>query len=318
MDFINKKTTELSDNEINQFCSLYTTVFCKADKSIDSFKKEYMNSALGYSFHSLMFLDGELVGAHNEIPVHYIINGEKVIFCFGTDVMIKEGFRNFFNLAKLVSLSEKALKNDGIMFIFGFPNEKSYSVFNKAFKYRDIGCLNTYVLPYRIGGINPKFKFLNPFSIVAAKLMSSLSVLRTNKQSNSYLIDKDREAQAKYRFQWFGGKYNIVSVEDFCFVYKIILKDNIKTAFLLDLNVVNPQNLVQAIKYIIKKDSKNFDLLIYTGKLNFNAFPLIRVPKKLEPKKFKFHGKLIGSEQIDERIFSIENWNVNLLCYDLI
>jgi hypothetical protein len=318
MDFINKKTTELSDTEINKFCSLYTTVFCKADKSIDSFKKEYMNSALGYSYHSLMFAEGELVGAHNEIPVHYIINGEKVIFCFGTDVMIKEGFRNFFNLAKLVRLSEKALKDDGIMFIFGFPNEKSYSVFNKAFKYRDIGFLNTYILPYRIGGINPKLKFLNPFSIVLAKLMCYSSKFRTKKQSNSYLIDKDREEQANYRFKWFGGKYNIIHAEDFCFVYKIILKDNIKTAFLLDLNVVNPYYLAEAVKYIIKKDNKNFDLLIYTGKLNFNAFPLIRIPKKFEPKKFNFHGKFLDSNQIDERLFSIENWNVNLLCYDLI
>jgi len=318
MDFIHKKTTELSDKEIEQFCSLYSIVFCKPDKSIDSFKEEYLNSALGYSYHSLMFSEGELVGAHNEIPVNYQVDGEDVVFCVGADVMIKQGFRNFLNLAQLVRLSEKSIKDDGIHFIFGFPNEKAYSIFNIAFKYKDIGNLRTYILPYRIGGIKPQLKFLNPLSILAVHFLANLSRLRINTKPTIYLIDKDRETQLNYRLKWHNGNYKVYTISDFNFVYTIFVKDGIRTAFLIDMDKVSPANLSAAVRYIIKMDSKNFDLILYAGNLAFNSFPLIKIPHKFEPKKMNFHGKYIGTKKVDERLFNIENWNVNLLCYDLV
>jgi len=47
--------------------------------------------------------------------------------------------------------------------VYGFPNDNDYPVFRKAKLMRDIGKLSTYYLPYRIGGIIPKLKFLNVF-----------------------------------------------------------------------------------------------------------------------------------------------------------
>jgi hypothetical protein len=265
-----------------------------------------------------MFSDGELVGAHNEIPVNYRVNGEDVIFCVGADVMIKKGFRNFLNLAQLVRLSEKSIQEDGIHFIFGFPNEKAYSVFNKAFKYQDIGNLKTYILPYRIGGIKPLLRFLNPLSILAAHFLTNLSRLRTNKNPTAYLIDKHRETQLNYRLKWHNGNYTVCTVNDFNFVYTIFIKDGIRTAFLIDMDQVSPTNLSAAIRHIIKMDNKNFDLILYAGNLAFHSFPLLKIPRKLEPKKIKFHGKYLGPHKADERLFNMENWNVNLLCYDLV
>lgn len=318
MDFIFKKTIDFSDEEIELFCTLFCNVFNGQQRSPKSFKEEYLNSALGYSYHALMFSDGELVGAHNEIPVNYNINGEDILFCVGADTMIKDGYRSLPNLMQLIKLCDKAIKEDGINFIFGFPNENAHSVMNRVFKYKDIGSLKTYILPYRIGGIKPVLKFLNPLSIAGANLISILSKLRTSSKPTSYLIDKDREAQAKYRLKWFGGDYKIFQLKDFAFIYRILVKDDVRTAFLIDIDKVSPVNLSAAVRHMIKIDSKNFDLIIYVGYLPFIGFPLFLVPKKFEPKKFNFHGKFLDIKKTDESFFEIKNWNVNLSCYDLV
>lgn len=318
MKFIFKKTTELTKNQIELFCSLFNRVFNNFQKNPESFKEQYLNTALGYSFHSLMFSDEELVGAHNVIPVNYKFNGENMVFCVGTDTMIKENFRNLANLKQLIKQSDEAIKADGVDFVFGFPNENSYAVLKRVFKYKDIGCLSTYILPYRIGGIKPALKFLNPLSILSANLLSCLSKLRTKSMPINFLIDKDRETQSKYRLKWFGGNYKVSRLTDFTFIYRIFMKDNIRTAFLIDFDKVCPINVSAAVRYIIKMDSKNFDLIIYVGFLPFNAFPLIKIPKRFEPKKFNFHGKFLDTAKVDESFFEIKNWNVNLSCYDLV
>ena len=42
--------------------------------------------------------------------------------------------------------------------------------------------------------------------------------------------------------------------------------------------------------FLFQKANKNFDLTIYIGNLPFNSFPLLKVPKRFEPKKFNFIG----------------------------
>jgi len=318
MQFILKKTTDLTEQEINIFCSLFNNIFKENQKSPDAFKEQYLNTAFGYSYHALMFSEEQLVGAFNEMPVNYIVNGIKNVFGVGADVMIKEGFRSLPNLMQLIKLCDKAIKEDGINFIFGFPNENAHSVMNRVFKYKDIGSLKTYILPYRLGGIKPKLKFLNPLSIFVAKLLSNLSYFRMKSNSIAFLIDKDREEQVNYRMKWFGGNYKICQIKDFTFVYKVFVKDDVRTAFLIDIDKVSPLNLSAAVRYIMKMDNKNFDLIMYVGYLPFNAFPLFKIPKRFEPKKFNFHGRFLDVKNTDENFFEMKNWNVNLSCYDLV
>jgi hypothetical protein len=318
MDYIIKRTTELSDREIELFCELFDEVFIGHHKSPQAFKDEYLNTALGYSYHSLLFSDGKLVGAHNNIPMNYKFNGESLLFCLDADTMIKKEFRSLINLMQLVKNIEKTLKGDGISFAFGFPNENSHSIMKRLFKYKDIGILKTYILPYRIGGIKPKLKLLNSLSLAMANFLSFLSKLRKSNKSVFYLIDKDREAQIKYRLKWFGSDYKVCHLEACNFIYRILVYNNVRTAFLIDIDKVSPVNISLAIRQIIKNDNKNFDLIMYVGCLPFNAFPLIKIPQKLEPKKFNFYGKFLNTEKTDEKFLSLENWNVNLSCYDLV
>lgn len=299
-------------------CQLFETVFEGHSKAIERFKEEFLHTALGYSFHAMMVEGNEILGAHSLIPCDYLYGGSKVLVAFSVDTMIKKGHRDFFNLKDLVDLTESAAKKAGVKFIFGFPNDNSYLVLKKGFRYKDIGRMNTYVYPYRIGGIKHNLSFLNPISKACTRLLELISMFIWSHKEATFLLDKNRKLYDQYRYQWFSGKYKIVSLLGFNFVYRIESHEGIRTAFLVDLDKISSFNVAKAVSYIRKCDGENFDLLIYVGFLPCSSLPLIKIPRRLEPKNFNFVGKLLDKKDMDERWFGINNWNVNLSCYDLI
>jgi len=319
MTVLLKKTNELSDKEIEKFCQLFNEVFLEAQlKTIKTFKEMYLNTAQGYSYHSLMYFKEELVGARNTMPMDYIVDGKKIIIGVGADFMIKEGYRSLTNLMKLIKFSEESLLENGIVFDLGLPNKNAHTILNRVFQYKDIGNLKTYVLPYRVGGIKPGLKYFNWLSILVVNVLFSFSKLRKSYKTQQFLVDKNRDKQAKYRYKWFGADYKMCQMSEFSFIYRILTKDGIRTAFLIDIDKLNPQNITTAVRYILKVDKKSIDLIMYVGYLTFNPFPLLKIPKRVEPKKFNFHGKFLDLEKHDDRFFNIENWNINLSCYDLL
>ena len=104
----------------------------------------------------------------------------------------------------------------------------------------------------------------------------------------------------------------------FQFIYKIELYNNIRTAFLIDIDIVPSYNFRKAILYIKKNECNHFDIIMFVGNLFCNSFPLLKIPTKYEPKKFNFTGKFIDKSFVDDDYFKLENWNVNLSCYDLL
>lgn len=318
MNIVYKKTTELSDVEIEQYCSLFERVFVGSWCNPKLFKEKFLNTAKGYSYHSLMIANDQLVGAINYVPFHYVLNGKVQVIVLSVDMMVKDGYRDLRDMSNMAKLAEMAVMNDGINFIFGFPNDNAHTTFVKLFKFKDIGKLQIYILPYRIGGIKPKFEALDSLSIMVAQLFVFFSNSCRQKKVVSFAIDKDRQLQEKYRLKWFDADYKVCHLKNFTFIYRIFIKDNVRTAFLVDIDKVSPFNIAAAIKHIIKADGKNFDLIMYVGHLPFNPFPLIRVPRKLEPKNFFFIGKILDSEKVDADVLNLNNWNINLLCYDLV
>lgn len=318
IEFLIKKTTDLTDNEINRICLLFKEIFVNHSKSIVEFKNEFLNTALGFSFHALMVNNGEIIGSHSLIPCHYNMNRISFLAAFSVDTMIKKGYRDFFNLKDMVELAEREASKYGVRFIFGFPNDNSYPVLKKGLKYKDIGRMSTYIYPYRIGGIKSNLRLLNFLSIAFCRFREGISAFLINKKVYDFCLDKDRSSYNLYRYQWFDGLYKIVTLDDFQFVYKIITYNNIRTAFLIDIDKISSFNIHCAVSYIRQKERRNFDLLMYIGYLPCRSLPFIKLPHKFEPKNFNFIGKFLDQNSQDERLFNIRNWNVNLSCYDLI
>lgn len=319
MEVLYKKTTELSDEEIQGICEVFDRVFVDHTKTLSDFKNEFLNTDFGYSFHGLLVSNGTIVGSQSYIPFIYLINGVSTNVALSVDTMILEEFRNFDNIFDLWLKGHKLLKNDNFAFTFGFPNENAYPLLVKGLREKDIGDLSTYILPYKIGAIKKNLAFLNAFSKVASKALVNLSVLARSRQTKSFKIQKNRENFDCYRYKWFDGKYKKVDLKTFVFYHKIKTHQGVKTAFLIDVFPLNQQNFDKAVRYIVENESNNFDIILYIGDLHFKPLSLIKLPKKLQPKTFHFTAKILNKELIDANmLFDINNWDVNLSNYDLL
>lgn len=319
MEVFYKKTTELSEVEIHRICDIFNQVFPDHTKSISAFKNEFLNTDFGYSYHGLLLSDGVIVGSQSYIPFVYLINDQNQNVALSVDTMILEQYRNFDNIFDLWLKGHKILKESHISFIFGFPNDVAYPLLIKGLREKDIGDLSTYILPYKIGSLKKQLSSLNIFSQVLSKILVSLSVFSRNGEIKTYKIQKNRAKFDNYRYRWFDADYKKVSIDDFVCYYKIKIHKDVKTAFLIDVFPLCQKNFDKAVRYIMKKESSNFEIILYIGNLHFTPWSLIKLPKKLQPKTFHFTAKILDKSAIDPKLlYDLDSWDVNLSNYDLL
>lgn len=317
MEFIVKKTTELSREEIRQINALFETVFEK-DRTEQEFINQSVNNPLGYSYHSMMVEGDVIVGLNSFVPSYYVVNGERMLFANSTDSMVAKRYRDFFNFNDMVTAGFREMKKDGVRYVYGYPNDNSYPVLIKSKLYRDIGKMHTYCLPLHIGGLKPSLKVLNPVSSIICRTFVSLSGIFASRKSDRYVIAKEENSYNLSRYKRGDGSYNVEEIEGIKVYYKIKVHEGIRTAFLIDISEKSPKAFNIAVKHIIRNHGREFDLLLYPGWLNFSNTSMIRIPRKFEPKNFNFTGKALDKKAFDETIWDIRNWDTNLSNYDLI
>ena len=329
MEFIFKKTYQLSSDEKSQICSLFEDVFGEV-KSLEQFENEFGRSTLGYSYHGLMMDHNRVVGAYTSIPFRYKYFGQDRLFALSVDTMVMKDYRGKpSNLQAMCSLVYNALKEDNISFVFGFPNENIYLLRKKKLGARDIGTLNYYMLPIRIGAIIGRFKLFNVLSGLLAGLANRIPagfIGAKNSGVNNNLIEKHMDKDfIAYRYGFLPVDYKIVYLSPSCyFVYSTEapfsakVAENVKTAFLIDAYPLCRELMENAVKYIYQKEGSNIDAILYVGVLKFSMVNLYKVPKRFEPRPIRMTGRILINELIDDRIFDLANWNVNLSNFDVI
>lgn len=103
------------------------------------------------------------------------------------------------------------------------------------------------------------------------------------------------------------------------FVYKMMDYEGVRAAFLIDVFVKSAQNYNRAVQHIITKHHKEFDILLYVGRLPFRFHGLIKVPRRFSPKNFHFLGQILKEGVIKtDLFFKPDNWDINLSNYDLL
>lgn len=319
MNFIFKKTYELTEQELSEICVLFERVFDK-QRTVEELLRQYVNNPLGYSYMSIMKdEEGSIVGFNSYVPVYYTVNGNRRLFANSIDSMVDKKYRDFFNFKTIVDQAYKGMKSEGVVFVYGYPNDNSFPVLTKAKLMKEIGQMYTYCLPFRIGGIKNSFKFLNPLSELFCRCFAGVASLFANSKEVPYCVKKEEDSYNASRYQRSDGKYNIEKVTgEITVYYKIKNHEGIRTAFLIDISCKSPKAFNIAVKHIIKNHSKEFDLLLYPGRLPFLNTGMIRIPRKFEPKKFNLTGKILDKEVIPQEIWDINNWDTNLSNYDLI
>ncbi len=317
MDFYVKKTSEMADQELHQLLNLFNKVFEK-DRPMEVLLNQYTQNPFGYSYHSYFVDEGKIQGAITCIPSYYVYKGERMIFATIVDAMVAEEHRDLFGILRLLNNAYKELKNEGAALTFCYPNDDAYTVYTKAKTMLSIGKMRTYCLPYRIGGIKKGLKPLNVISEGFAWCWVWALGLLSSGKTASFPIHKEDETYNATRYHRSDGKYNIVEINDFVLYYKIREQEGVRTAFIIDINKKSSRNFNKAMKYLLRKERHNFDLLLYSGILPFNNSGLVCIPEKLEPKNFYMVGKILDNRLKKEDVFSVNNWDSNLSNYDLI
>lgn len=313
-----KKTTELSRAEVEKINNLFNYVF-KRNRNAQLFFDMFLNTFLGYSYHVLLYEGNELIGHHAGIPFIYNRDEEHFLVGLGLDSMTHPKHRDFFNVRDMFKACEEAMATDGCVLRIGFPNDNSYPILKKGFKYKDIGKLNTYFLPIKISGVKPNIKMLNPLSRLLSACIIGLSSFSRSKRVFSYKYGKDRSCFDDTRYKWFGGvDYCKIEVDGIKAYYKTQVQEGVKTLFILDVWPISKNGFDKIVRVIYKKEHKGIDMIIYVGHLPFTPMSLITMPHKFEPKHFNFTCKPLVKDYFDDSIYDINNWDVNLSNYDLL
>lgn len=317
MEFLTKRTFELTETEKEGIVDLFNQVFEK-DRSVEYQMNNYVQNALGYSYHTIVKESDRIIAHIADIPCFYIVKGEKKLFSDAVDGFVKKEFRDAFILIQMFQTHRKFLRSNGVCLQFGFPNEYAQKVYNKGKLFKKIGEMRTYVLPYRVGGVKPALKIFNIFSKAFCWLWVYSAGVLANGKKTRFIYSKDDDSYSPTRYKRMDGDYSWIKENGFEFIYKTMVYEGIRTAFLIDVIGKSPKAFNYAVKYILRHEHKNFDLLLYPGNIYSNMSGLIRLPRRLEPKQFNFSIRIFDKELDGADIENIRNWDVNLSSYDLI
>lgn len=315
------KTTEFTDELFQAYHKVFEEVY-ETKRELYILKNEYLNTYLGYSFHSILFNENnEVCGSYTFSPFLYNYKDTQIVVAVGIDLFIRETFRkDVNNLLSVINSAINNIKSLGISICIGFPNDNSDKVSRAFLKEKRIGLLDTYILPYKIGDYKKSFKFLNPFSLLFSKLILFSSYLSFSNKKDNCIITKLRPQFENIRFKWFNPKdYHICKIDDMQYVWKISSFNGIKACFLMDVYPLTPKNFNKAVRGMVNNAKEECGLFLYVGHLKFTPLSMIKIPRRFEPKTFRFDCRILDKKKIlKEDIFNIDNWEIDLSSYDLL
>lgn len=312
-----KKTSELTKEEKGQILSIFNEIFEK-ERTVKEFDNQYFNNVEGDGIHALMKADGVVVGHDAGTPCYYIINGKRVPAMCNVDTMIHPKFRGLENYYDLMKTAFDKYRELGYEIVYGFPNDNAFPLITGIKIMKFVGNLDTYCLPFRVGGVKKNLGFLNWASILFCRSWLGISGLFASKDVSHFMIEKESNTYNETRYKRMDGNYSIISLPELDFVYKVEDYEGTRAAFLIDVTQKSAKNFCRAAKYIWKHEKKNCDIVLYVGVLPFGCTGLFKIPRKYEPKKFNFTAVLNGKIIDRKEFYDIQNWDMNLSNYDLI
>jgi hypothetical protein len=286
-------------------------------KTYDDFIHQFEKNEFGYSYFGLLYDNNEIVGSYAVIPLHYEFYNRNVVFGQSVDTMIKKEYRgNPFLLKKLAKLTYDKLKKDDVSFVFGFPNEDIYLVRKRVLGWKDIDSLSVYLTPINIGGFYPSLRFLNTFGVFLLNILNFIAVKFDQKEANTQNVKKIKtEDYLQYRYF---GNYACIKLDKKSFVtYTIKDIKGVRSAIIVDINPITSSSLALSIRALT--DFLNgIDTIMYIGSLKKSPVNTIKIPGFFDTKKINFCGKVLNKEIIDNRIFNVNNWKINVENFDWI
>jgi len=316
MNIVVKKTNEMSLFEKKKICNLFFEVFGIV-KGVDEFLFQFEKNEFEYSYFGLLYDGNDIVGSYAVIPFHYKYYKKNVIFGQSVDTMIKKEYRgNPFLLKKLANLTYSKLKEDGISFVFGFPNKDIYLVRKRILGWKDIDNLSVYIAPINMDKFYSRLRFLNIFAKYILSFLSFVAVRFKSEGSNSKNIKKTRtKSYLKYRY--FSGYPCIKLDKETSVTYIIKIIKGIRFAIIVNLYPASKFSLASSVK-TLSETLNNIDAVMYIGHIDKVPINIFKVPNFIDMNKINFCGKILNKDIVNNSIFDVNNWKVNVENFDWI
>ena len=281
------------------------------------FEKKYLNNFLNFSFHGIMKSKNEIVGCYNIIPYEFTFFSEKKLFGQSVDTTIHSAYRgNIYNLKKLVNLVYEEIKKHKIFFVYGLPNEKFYLVKQKILGWKNVGELEYYIYPINIKNFFEKLSFLN--NILYFFVKSFIKFKFVNNYKYKFFISKIYNKSIN--LTEYSNNHKIVSNSEYKLIYKEVIKknyNNAKIIYIIDVLPLTKKNIENSVDELIRT-KQDIDSIVYVGWLKKTPYNLFKIPKFFFRKKqINVSGKILDTTQIQEVVFDISNWNINLSNFDI-
>lgn len=316
LKYIAKKTNELTQTERSRICSLFEQVFEK-EFSLRQFERKYDAPVGGTSYHGLTLSEnGKIVGCTATIPFSFDSFGEEKVFGLVVDSMIDPAYRkSIFALKKMFDQSAELMNNDGVSFVFAVPNDNAYQYWMKVAGWKDIGNLDYFVLPIRIGAVKRRLRVLNLLSSSFAKLINLPPVQGSVISKERFPIAKSMNNDfLEYRYD---AGYKTLKLGEGSFAYyRVYDEQGVRTAFIIDVFPLTKQNVEKTVKAVHAGEKSNIDIIVYVGNLGFRPRNLFPTPARLAPRILRLCGRKID-DALDDRVFEMDNWRYNLADLDV-
>jgi hypothetical protein len=331
MIIICKSSIELSDNEWIEITDSFKSNFSN-DINWQNFKRYFLNSYLGYAYHSLVLNEqGRIVGHTAFIPKYYYWQGEKVLMAQSGSTFIDKEYRTDLLLyRKLYDALKIYVSEKGVQFILIVPNKAAYTYTERILKAKNISPLDYYIFPstgfYSRGGSLLGMIFW-PLKMVHAvvfsavlKLIGCWLKLVPNKNSISEQLQifrgNDFEKSRYYNERDYVG----VQHKELKYFLNTKTEKGIKTAYLMHFEYKGRQDftaLEKAISHMLF--SKNApELIVMIGYYEWLMGSIFKLPMKYQPQKFPLMIDTMNlpKEKI-EFLLERENWKFSLENFDV-
>jgi hypothetical protein len=305
-----RTTNELEPAEITALTKLFEIVYAKPCPE-DLFMRKFANSPTGHAIHSLMFLDGQLIGAFSAIPAPYRYFGQTLLFATTADLMIHPQHRGpISRVQKLAVNLYDALAREGVAFVFCCLRDEIFKLHQAISGWRAIGKVSYYAAP----------------SLAPARALLRAWNREVQPSDAPCEIEKLNDAVfTNWRYRVFPTPYRTVDLPDGGtaiyateLFYPIAgIPSQLRTGILIDVVPLTAANFDAAIRKIREREP-SLRILAYQGYLRFQPREMLRIPAKYEKQAWTFAGKILLPAQVDAKIFDIRHWNINLSNGDLV
>ena len=315
------KTIEWTEQEWQTYAFGFNEVF-HLSASVDFFKDKYLSVHNGYALHSLLLNDdGEVGGGITVMPCVYTCGDAEFLNGLAVDVFIRESFRiDPLMLRRMYKKLRPLLEAEGVRAVTAVPNATAYPYWKNVVKWKDVGDVNYWALPLRAGNVLGKLRaLLNCGSLVFSYCVYALSALTTLFSGKQKTYEYSISMSDKYILHKFSsGLYTIVNDNGCRVVYRIVDEDGAKAAYIISATKDGLRSATafrKAVGIILLKEKA--DIIIYVGKMGIFQTLLIKIPKKLEPKRLPLMFDVITPGEMFSDAYDINKWDFGLLNYDV-